>query len=150
MTDEMRENRYEKMIKTKIKNGSLNPMKNCSNPYSRTKSGKRKDLNNQFFRSSWEANIARYYNFVGIEWEYEPKEFIFKDVRRGCISYTPDFYLPKEDRWVEIKGWMDKKSKTKLKRFEKYYPKEFKKLELITGTEYKSFSKYSTLIPGWE
>ena len=47
-----------------IKNNTLNPMKNQSNPYSRTKSGKRKDLNNTYFRSSWEANIARFYNYL--------------------------------------------------------------------------------------
>ena len=135
----------------KIKNGTLNPMKNQSNPYSRAKGGKRKDLNNIYFRSSWEANIARYYNYIGIKWEYESKTFIFDNVTRGSVSYTPDFYLIEEDKWIEIKGWMDGKSKTKLKRFKKYYPEEYAKLELIQEKEYNEIkNKVSMFIKNWE
>lgn len=149
-TEAQRKVMYEKQTQSKIKNGTLNPNTNKENPYSRANGGKRADLNNVYFRSSWEANIARYYNFVGIEWQFEPKIFVFEKIKKGCVSYTPDFYLPKEDRWVEVKGWMDDKSKTKLKRFEKYYPNEYKRLEIITGKEYKEFAKYKTLIPNWE
>ena len=147
---ELEKRKYKQRI-TKIKNGTLNPMKNQANPYSRTKSGKREDLNNTFFRSAWEANIARYYNFIGVKWQFEPKTFIFKNIKRGSVSYTPDFYLPEEDKWVEVKGWMDNKSKTKLKRFEKYYPEEYKKLILITEKEYKEIkNKVSSFIKNWE
>jgi len=136
---------------TRIKNNTLNPIKDKSNSYSRTKGGKRKDLNDTYFRSSWEANIARYYNYLGIEWEFEPKTFVFENIKRGSVSYTPDFYLPKEDKWVEVKGWMDSKSKTKLKRFEKQYPEEYKKLQLITQKEYEEIKrKVSMFIKGWE
>lgn len=148
ITPEQMEVRRIKTIRTKIKNNTLNPNLTMSNPYSRTKSGKREDLNNQFFRSSWEANIARYFNYVGIKWEYEPKTFYFEDIKRGCVSYTPDFYLPDENRWVEVKGWMDDKSKTKLKRFAKFYPEE--NLELIGAKEYKEFKKWERIIPNWE
>lgn len=148
--DKLEERRIKQRI-TKIKNNTLNPMINRSNPYSRTRSGKRKDLNNIFFRSSWEANIARYFNYKGIEWQFEPKTFIFHTIKRGCVSYLPDFYLPKEDKWIEVKGWFDNKSKTKLKRFEKYYPEEYKKLQLITRKEYEKIQKeYSHLIKEWE
>lgn len=145
------EKRRLKQRETKIKNGTLNPMKSQSNPYSRTKGGKRKDLNNTYFRSSWEANIARYYDYIGIEWQYEPKTFIFKDITRGSVSYTPDFYLPDEDKWIEIKGWMDGKSKTKLKRFAKHYPEEYKKLQIIQKNEYDEIKrKVSPYIKNWE
>ncbi len=140
----------DKRIKSRIANGTLNPLNNQKNPYSRARGGRRKDLGNIYFRSSWEANMARYYNYVGIKWQYEPREFIFESIKRGCLSYRPDFYLPDEDRWVEVKGWMDKKSKTKLKRFEKYYPEEYAKLEIIGEKEYKAFEKYSRLISNWE
>ena len=150
VTEQQLDDRRLKQRTTKIKNGTLNPMLHRSNPYSRAKGGKRKDLNNTYFRSSWEANIARYFNFVGTKWEYEPKTFVFDTIKRGSVSYTPDFYLPEEDRWVEIKGWMDKKSITKLNRFKKYYPEEFLKLEVIGAEEYKAYKKYERLIPGWE
>lgn len=105
--------------------------------YSNTKSGKREDLDDQYFRSSWEANYARYLNFIGEKWEYEPKEFEFKEIKRGTRFYLPDFYLPDKERYVEIKGWFRRKDKTKLKRFKKYYPEEFEKLILVIEKEFK-------------
>ena len=97
------------------------------NPRSISKKGRREDLGGVYFRSAVEANIARYFNFVGVKWEYEPKEFVFP-IRRGIRSFRPDFYLPEEDRWVEVKGWLDRESMTRLRRFKKYYPEEFKKM----------------------
>jgi len=144
------DNRTIKANRTKKINGTINPNRNKRNPYSRAKGGKRPDLGDIYFRSAWEANIARYFNLLGIKWEYEPKEFVFQDVQRGCISYTPDFYLPDEDRWVEVKGWMDKKSITKLNRFKKYFLEEFNKLEIIDEGRYKTIEKNKSLIPGWE
>ena len=131
---------------------TLNSMKSRSNPYSRGKRGKRQDLNNTYFRSSWEANIARFYNFAGVKWQYEPREFVFDKIKRGpCISYTPDFYLPEEDKWVEVKGWMDDRSKTKLARFQRYYPQEYLKLQVIGSKEYRAIEKdCKNLVPGWE
>lgn len=102
-----------------------------TNPHSVAMSGRRKDLGDIFFRSKAEANYARYLNFLRIKWQYEPKTFDFAKIRRGCVSYKPDFYLPEEDRWIEVKGWFDAKSKTKLKRFKIYYPEEYKKLTVV-------------------
>lgn len=151
MTPSKIKTRTLKQRETKIMNGTLNPMLNQEHPYSRTKGGKRKDLNNIYFRSAWEANIARYYNFVGIEWQFEPKTFVFQNITRGSVSYTPDFYLPKEDKWVEVKGWMDGKSKTKLKRFKQQYPEEYRKLELIQSKEYNEIKrKVAPFIKEWE
>jgi len=101
--------------------------------------GKRTDLNNMYFRSKVEANIARFFNFTNIEWQYEPKEFFFDGIRKGSVSYKPDFYLPMKGEWIEVKGWFDSKSITKLKRFKKYYPAEFKKLTLIVQSK-KSYT----------
>lgn len=151
ITPEQKEERKLKQRKTKIKNGTLNPMPFQKNPYSRAKGGKREDLGNIYFRSTWEANIARYYNYIGIKWEYEPKTFVFENVTRGSVSYTPDFYLPEEDKWIEVKGWLDSKSKTKLKRFARQYPDEYKKLELIQQKEYNKIKKEtSSFIKNWE
>lgn len=150
MTEDKKEQRRVRQVKTKIKNGTLNPNNTRKNPYSRARGGKRSDLDNIYFRSRWEANVARFYNFMKIKWEFEPKTFYFKDIKRGCVSYTPDFYLPEEDRWVEVKGWMDSKSKTKLKRFKKYFPEESARLEIIMQKEYKEISQWSRLIEGWE
>ena len=62
-----------------------------------------------------------------LDWEYEPHTFWFEGIKRGCVSYKPDFRIFKKDGkhyWVEVKGYMDAKSKTKIKRFAKYFPEE--------------------------
>lgn len=115
----------------------------CNRNYgNRSKGGTRKDLG-IYVRSRWEANICRYYNFIGIKWMYEPKTFFFNDsllikkkIKKGTLSYTPDFYLPNEDLYIEIKAFLRPKDLTKLRRFKKYYPEEFAKLKLIIPDKY--------------
>ncbi len=101
----------------------------------RAKGGFRKDLKH-FFRSGMEANIARYYNVVKVKWLYESKEFEFKTIKRGNRYYKPDFYLPKDGIWVEVKGWFRRSDKIKLRRFKRYYPEEFTKLWFIIPDKY--------------
>jgi len=138
------------------KYGTTNKMLNQSNPYSRTKSGKRADLGDRFFRSAWEANYARYLNFLVAQgeiaaWEYEAHTFVFEGEIRGAITYLPDFKVYNNDRsheWHEVKGWMDATSKSKLKKMSKFYPNE--KVIVIGEAEYKAIKKWSALIEGWE
>lgn len=123
-----------------------------------TKSGgKRDDLNGQYFRSGWEANYARYLNWL-IErkeiqrWEFEPDTFEFEGIKRGSKFYTPDFKVFENDgtyKYHEVKGWMDAKSKTKLKRMAKYHPQET--IVLIDSPVYRSIAKaMKSIIPNWE
>lgn len=97
----------------------------------RSLAGRRPDLDNRYFRSRWEANYARYLNGQVARgavagWEYESKTFWFESIRRGTRSYTPDFKVLYRDRyeWHEVKGWMDPKSATRLKRMRRFYPDE--------------------------
>lgn len=50
-------------------------------------------------KSSWEVKFAQLCDENNIEWQYEPKTFKIQDGQR----YTPDFFLPKLDLWVEVK-----------------------------------------------
>ena len=128
------------------------------NGYSRGSQGKREDLGNIFFRSSWEANYARYLNFLITQghlykWEFEPDTFWFESIKRGVRSYLPDFKLwdtkDSNPYYVEVKGWMDDKSKTKIKRMAKYYPDI--RLDVVAKKEYTEIKKkLSRLIQGWE
>lgn len=83
-----------------------------------------------------EANVARYYIWMKVAWEYEPKEFEFKGIKRGNRFYKPDFYLPVYDLWIEVKGYFRRQDKIKLRRFKKYFPEEFKKLRFIIPDKY--------------
>lgn len=151
-TDEFRQLKSDIMFRQRLEH------RNSITNYSRAKSGKRADLNDMYFRSAWEANYARYLNFLtkkGLvyKWEYEPDVFIFEQIKRGTRSYIPDFKIwDKKDSkpyYVEVKGWMDDKSKTKLKRMEKYYPDV--KIILFQKEDYKELkNKLGRVIENWE
>ena len=147
MPTEEKHKRAMKSVETKRKRGNLST---TVNSYSRCKGGNRKDLE-QYFRSAWEANMARVLNYLHIKWEYEYKRFDFQEETEDVLSYQPDFYLSDYDKWIEVKGWMDGKSKKRLELFKKYYPEQYKNLYLIDEKAYKEIEKkYSTLIDNWE
>lgn len=103
--------------------------------------GKRPDLGISV-RSAWEANILRYFNYLGYKWIYEPKIFTFEKERRGAISYLPDIYLPEYDIWIEVKGQLISRARGALGKFKKYYPDEWSKLRAITGSKNTKASQY--------
>jgi hypoxanthine phosphoribosyltransferase len=58
----------------------------------------------QEFATPTEEGLARLFDALGIEWEYEPREFElewYADGRVRC-AFRPDFYLPGLDRYVEV------------------------------------------------
>ena len=110
-----------------------------------------------YMRSKWERNYARYLMWLQDnkqikEWDYEPKRFMFNDIKRGSNSYLPDFRVVDNNDntvWHEIKGQMEQKDRTKMKRFLKYYPEE--KFVLIDSDQYKAIAKeVKRIINEWE
>lgn len=130
----------------------------ASNHHTRAKGGKRQDIGDIWFRSSWEANYARYLNVMidlGVveKWEFEPETFWFEKIKRGVRSYLPDFKVHYKNVehavYVEIKGWVQDKDKTKWKRMKKYYPHI--NLEIVGQKEYDAIKrKWASSIPNWE
>lgn len=143
----------------------------------RSKIGKRADCENKFFRSGWEANCYRLFRTMDEikKIEYEPQDFTFWQfgIKKGTVTYTPDFrltYKSGEVVWVEVKGgFMKPTDKTKIRRFKKYYPQDFDLLVAVTpgltsktaaffeeqGVPirwvYPELNKlYKNTIPGWE
>ncbi len=51
-----------------------------------------------------EEEFARILDYYGLEWEYEPRTFILDRDEDGTIleAFTPDFYLPQQDLYVEL------------------------------------------------
>jgi hypothetical protein len=144
----------QKLSDQMSKNRALHTASNC---FSRVKRGLREDLG-MWLRSSWEANYARYLNFLirhegKIErWEYEAETFWFEEIKRGCRSYTPDFKVFLKDgnvEYHEVKGWFYQKSKTALKRMRIYHPSI--QIVLIDQKRYYAIAKQCrSMIPNWE
>lgn len=109
-----------------------------------------------FSRSKWERNYACYLEALKVrskirDWQYEPRTYWFEGIKRGTNSYKPDFLVIFNDGSVElreVKGWLDPKSKTKLKRMKKYHPGI--KVRLIGADWFKQHGPVlSQCVPGW-
>jgi len=104
--------------------------------------GTRPDLG-QYFRSRWEANIARVLTALGHTWEYEPRTFACEN-----SFYTPDF-LVSESYWIEVKGWLTPLAESKIKAFGLTYPSE--PLVIIDRAMYRVLQhEWEPRIPEWE
>lgn len=148
-SDDFKQKQSDHMSKLQA-SGKLN------NNYSRVKNGTVEIAGRViFFRSSWEANVAAYLQFkkekkLIKEWEFEVDVFWFDKIKRGVRSYKPDFKITNNDGnqyYIEVKGWMDSKSKTKLNRMRIYHPEV--KIEVLGNKEYKELKKQSFLYKYW-
>lgn len=86
-----------------------------------------------------EATFAKVLDFYGVEWEYEPRSFALEWDREGNITkaFTPDFYLPEQDLYIELTTLRPKlstKKNRKLRKMNELYPeiniKLFKRREM--------------------
>jgi len=112
----------------------------------------------KYYRSRWEANYARYLEYLRergevVSWAHEPTTFWFEGIKRGVTNYLPDFHVtyPGErgEEYHEVKGWMDAKSATKIKRMAKYHPNV--KLVVVDKKIYTALEReFSKILQGWE
>ena len=88
------------------------------------------DGKRMYLKSNWEKRYALYLDFMKkhkhiVDWQYEPDTFWFDGIKRGTNNYKPDFKVefPSGNfEYYEVKGYMDSKSLTKIKRMAKYHP----------------------------
>jgi len=79
------------------------------------------------FAHASEAELARILDFYEVAWKYEPHTFPILYDRDGTVleSFSPDFYLPELDLYVEIttlKQRLVRKKNRKLRRLRGLYP----------------------------
>ena len=112
--------------------------------------GKREALGGLFVRSRFECNLACRLQWQGIAFDYEPMRFEFPGVKGRNNSILPDFHLIAEDRWLEVKGWLDRDSFIRIKRLRKYFP--LIRLEVVDSQFFREICRQRVcqLIPGWE
>jgi len=148
---------YKQTVSDRQTKHMVNRIKeNPESQYIRSKKGWIEIGNKRFFaKSSWEANMASYFQFLKdnneiIDWDYEPKTFWFMQIKRGVRSYTPDFLITDKSGkqyYEEVKGYLDPKSKTKINRMRIYYPNI--DLRLLDKKRYESISSKKAMIKNW-
>jgi hypothetical protein len=77
--------------------------------------------------NSTEQQFASLLDSYGIEWEHEPHRFpiAFDESGRPSEYFTPDFYLPETDEYIELtvlKQRLCTKKNRKLRLFRERYP----------------------------
>jgi hypothetical protein len=79
------------------------------------------------FAHASEAEMSRILDFYGVRWEYEPHTFPILWNLDGDVveSFSPDFYLPDLDLYLEMTTLRQKlvrKKNRKLRRLRELYP----------------------------
>jgi hypothetical protein len=92
--------------------------------------GKKIKYKGIWMRSSWEVAYAKWLDEKEVKWQYESETF-----NLGKCTYTPDFYLPETDTYIEIKGWWRDNAKKKFNLFKKLYL--FKKITVLQKQDLK-------------
>ena len=79
------------------------------------------------FAHASERQFAKLLEFYGIEWQYEPTSFDIDFDKEGRVlqRFTPDFYLPEFDLYIEITTLNQRlvtKKNGKVRRLRERYP----------------------------
>ena len=79
------------------------------------------------FANDAERECARLLDFYGVAWRYEPRTFALEEGEDGRITeaFTPDFYLPEQDLYVEVtvmKQALVTRKNRKLRKLRERYP----------------------------
>jgi hypothetical protein len=79
------------------------------------------------FAHASERQFAKLLDFYQIEWTYEPRSFDLEWDRQGNViqQFTPDFYLPAWDLYIEITTMNQKlvtRKNRKVRRLLELYP----------------------------
>jgi hypothetical protein len=86
-----------------------------------------KNAENVKFAHESEKEFTKILDFYRIKWEYEPKTFVLSLDKKGNpdVSFTPDFYLPEYDLYIELTTLNQKlvtKKNRKIKKLRELYP----------------------------
>ncbi len=79
------------------------------------------------FAHNSERQFAKLLDFYAIKWDYEPRTFVLERDTDGnpAQAFTPDFYLPAYDLYIEITTLNQKlvtKKNRKARRLQEMYP----------------------------
>jgi hypoxanthine phosphoribosyltransferase len=79
------------------------------------------------FVNEVELECAKLFDYYGVPWEYEPRTFVLERDADGRVTraFTPDFYLPEQDLYIEVtvmrQSLVTRKNR-KLRELKRLYP----------------------------
>ena len=97
------------------------------------------------FRSNIELSVARSLKTKGIPYEYENTKLTYIPKPR---TYTPDFYLPEQDIFVEVKGYFDKGDRVKMQLIKEQFPEHDIRI-LFLNARNKIYKGSKTTYAAW-
>lgn len=79
------------------------------------------------FANRSELECAKILDYHGVPWDYEPRTFVLeRDAEDRVVSaFTPDFYLPEQDLFIEVtvmKQSLVTRKNRKLRDLQRLYP----------------------------
>jgi hypothetical protein len=79
------------------------------------------------FAHEAEVEYAKILDYHGIPWMYEPRTFVLEEDENGRVieAFTPDFYLPEQDLFIEVtvmKQSLVTRKNRKLRKLRARYP----------------------------
>ena len=79
------------------------------------------------FVNEAELEYAKILDYYGVPWMYEPHTFVLERDAEGRVveAFTPDFYLPEQDLYLEVtvmKQALVTRKNRKLRKLRKLYP----------------------------
>lgn len=93
------------------------------------------------FAHASEEELARILDYYDVRWEYEPRTFPIQWNLDGTVveSFSPDFYLPELDLYVELttlRQSLVRRKNRKLRRLRELYPDV--RAKLFYGKDFKA------------
>src|ERR671922_1577633 len=79
------------------------------------------------FANEAEVECAKLLDYYRVPWQYEPTTFVLERDETGRVleAFTPDFYLPEQDLYLEItvmKQSLVTRKNRKLRKLRELYP----------------------------
>ena len=91
------------------------------------------------FANQAELECAKLLDYYGVPWEYEPRTFVLEEDEDGRVAeaFTPDFYLPEQDLYLEItvmKQSLVTRKNRKLRKLRERYPERARSSSSTSAT----------------
>ena len=97
------------------------------------------------FANPAELEYARILEWYGVPWLYEPRTFVLARDAEGRVTeaFTPDFYLPEQDLYLEVtvmKQSLVTRKNRKLRKLRQQYPDI--KIKLFYERDFQRLSRH--------